>query len=191
MRRTRSRGSALKFCKQMCFERMSDDRTRVASAFHLSSAGGALGHATATMLGHRSQIGADRFADAGQVLPGDGARAARCGVPPAASIEANGTARNRSESPPAVPSASSATHGPGAPTEDVLRPGLGPHHSSDVAAVRSTALPQPAEPSGHFPPAMLASRRQRLLIPVSEPPSRRGAWDKSTCSWRAFVRRVR
>jgi uncharacterized membrane protein len=143
--------SALRFCKQMCFERMDDELTRVHLHFTHYPLGGVLGHAIATMFGF----------DAKSVLT-DLLRRAKflleTGREPHDAMchrrrRSKQTSRvSRPESQSAVPSASSAMHGPGAPTDDVLRPSLGPHHS-DMWPPSDNPLPQ-AEPTGPFPPAI-------------------------------------
>src|SRR5205823_176417 len=113
--------SALKYCKQMCFERMGDDRTRMHLRFNYHPLGGVLGHATATMFGFDPKsvltdllMRAKFFLETGRE-PHDATCRRRHRTKQSAD-------QSRSESEHRQPSASSAMHGPGAPTEDVLRP---------------------------------------------------------------------
>jgi len=140
--------SALAYCKHICFEQTGEDRTRVHLQFHYHPPGGVLGHAAATMFGFDPKtvltdllMRAKYFLETGRE-PHD----ATCHRRHRKSQSSAGRISQHEQSPP---SASSAMHGPGAPTEDVHRPGLGA-----MWPPATNPLPQPVEPAGHFPPAV-------------------------------------
>jgi uncharacterized membrane protein len=146
--------SALRFCKQMCFERMDDDRTRVHLHFTYHPLGGILGHATATMFGFDPKtvltdllMRARFFLETGRE-PRDAICHRRHRT---RQHEGDNRQQRREEQNP--PSASSAMHGPGAPTEDVHRPGM-PVEQSAIWPPSGGPIPQPTETAGHFPPAV-------------------------------------
>jgi uncharacterized membrane protein len=146
--------SALRFCKQMCFESLADDRTRLHLHFTYHPLGGVLGHAMATMFGFDPKsvltdllMRAKFFLETGRE-PHDAMCHRRHRT--RQHKEGNRQQQRQEQSPP---SASSAMHGPGAPTEDVHRPGM-PVEQSAIWPPSGGPIPQPTEIAGHFPPAV-------------------------------------
>jgi len=146
--------SALKYCKQICFERMSDDQTRVHLHFNYHPLGGVFGHAAATMFGFDPKtvltdllMRAKFFLETGRE-PRDATCRRRHRT-----RQQRGDNRQPQREEQSPPSANSAMHGPGAPTEDIRRPGM-PVEQSAIWPPSGGPLPQPTETAGHFPPAV-------------------------------------
>lgn len=144
-------GSALKYYKQMCFESMGNDRTRVHLQFTYHPLGGVLGHATATMFGFDPKTvltdlltRAKYFLETGREPPD-----AMCFRRHRAKQHSDDSRPQRHEELPT--SASSAMHGSGAPSQDVHRPGM-PVEQSAIWPHSKNPMLQSTETAGHFPP---------------------------------------
>ncbi len=110
-------GSALSYCKQMMFEDASDGWTKLHLHFNYHPPGGALGHAFASMLGiDPKSILNDLLMRAKFFL--------ETGREPHDAI-GRSKAKAKAEQPDREGQASDTSmHGPGAPMEDVRRPGM-------------------------------------------------------------------
>jgi len=146
-------GSALCYCKQLGFEEAGDGCTRLHLHFSYHPPGGALGHAFASALGIDPKtilndllMRAKFFLETGRE-PHDAIGRGKMKL----MAEARGSNR---------PSSERAMHGPGAPTDDVLRPGIRETGHPATWPPSSSWLPEQPEPpvshpaSSQFPTPM-------------------------------------
>ena len=121
------------YCKQMGFEDMGEGRTRLHVHFNYHPPGGALGHAFASALGiDPKSILNDLLMRAKFYL--------ETGREPHDAI-GRGKAKSKAEPAGAERQTSeSSLHGPGAPMEDVRRPGMSEY---------ATQTPWPTSPEAH------------------------------------------
>jgi len=146
-------GSAMHYCKQMGFEDAGDGWTRLHVHFSYHPPGGALGHAFASALGiDPKTILNDLLMRAKFYL--------ETGREPHDAI-GRGKAKSKAEERGSDGQTSERSmHGPGAPTDDVLRPGIRETGHPATWPPSSNWLPEPPEPpvpqpaSAQFPTPM-------------------------------------
>jgi len=150
--------SAISYCKQLRFESLSSDCTRLHLNFHYHPPGGIIGHALATALGidAKTLLGnllmrAKYFLETGGE-PRDAVACRKHTRRPATA----GTAMRAQTHEPAGAAAGRMRqerllHGPGAPTEDVHRMGMSEAEQATPWPVAPDPLPEPAERTGRFP----------------------------------------
>jgi len=145
--------SALRFCKQLSFESQGENRTRLHMRFTYHPPGEAIGHAIASAFGIDAKtvltellMRAKYFLETGRE-PHDAFCHRRRRSP--SEVGESGSAPRGGER-----GSSSTLQGPGAPAEDVHRPGMhGQEQPATWPASTSSYIPAP-EPAGHFPPAV-------------------------------------
>jgi len=152
--------SVIAYCKQLRFESIDDNRTRLHLHFEYHPPGGVLGHAVASAFGMDAKtlltdllMRAKFFLETGRE-PHDAVacrrRKGRHAVSDGDSRREEGHSRGvderaRREAP---------HYGPAAPIEDVHRPGVVGSDQQPVWPHAPNPLPEPAEQAGHFPPAL-------------------------------------
>jgi uncharacterized membrane protein len=143
--------SALQYCKQLKFEPAGDHHTRLHLHFWYHPPGGVIGHAAATLFGFDPKsvltellMRAKFFLETGREPHDAVARRTTKAKRPAAMA----SAAHRAEHDEAIP------RGPGAPMEDVRRPGMNDFETQSPWPPSTDVEPRPAEPSGHFPTAI-------------------------------------
>jgi uncharacterized membrane protein len=164
--------SAMRFMKQLQFESLDDERTRVHLCFGYTPPLGVVGHALASVVGCDAKamltellMRAKFFLETGRE-PHD-AFGRRRGTRPRQKEagehrrvpRSSGRLHDQPDSQPDMPRSSSTAqvgwklpHGPGAPMDDVARPGIGGNETSLAPA--NNPLPEPTPAGGQFPPAV-------------------------------------
>jgi uncharacterized membrane protein len=148
-------GSLISYCKQMTFEKAGENHTRLHVTFNYHPPGGAVGHAVASIVGiDPKTLLSDLLMRAKFYLetdrePHDAAAHRRRNTPRSApaTVSRNNGGEERD-------GGHTTLHGPAAPTDDVLRPGIREMGHPSTWPASPSPMPQPAELAGRFPPAV-------------------------------------
>jgi hypothetical protein len=161
----------MQFCKQLRFEELKDDRTRLHLRFRYRPLAGALGHAAASLLGVDPKslltdllMRAKFFLETGRephdaIGRGRHCQSAEKGHSDGKDQGAEKTNATSTSSDGSSPSGSDSSlpavnRGPGAPAGDVHRPGVTASSAAGSWPATTPPTPQPSGAAGRFPPAV-------------------------------------